>query len=359
MITSRARSPPMRRSPSGSSATCPTPWPTARSRSISSESCRAKPRILPHRPRRPSEVLARKTARWAADNADRIAGADPDMPPGVHNREADNWRPLFAIADAAGGEWPKRAWAAATQAAAASETDSLIELLLGDIRDIFAKRKANKVEPADRDPVRRSGRRPGCHRGTAMGRAGQEPQAAHAEPAGPAAQAAGIAPENIRIGDKVPKGYLLERFKEAFSRYLGPEGPSEPLHRYNADEMGTSDLFQTATAETDVAVRKCEKPNNNGHCSGVADEKEGRSEARVPRAETTEGQPDDIPTDQTCAQCQGETRRHRTAGRRSSGRAVWLHDVCERFWVRAPTRRRRAEPWGTPCSNNGGNNARR
>ena len=77
-------------------------------------------------------------------------------------------------------------------------------------------------------------------------------------------------PENVRIDDKVPKGYLLEHFKEAFARYLGPEGASEPLHRYNADEMGTSELFQTATAETDVADRKCEKPNNDGPCSGVA-----------------------------------------------------------------------------------------
>ena len=70
------------------------------------------------------EVLARKAARWAQDNAVQIAAADPDMPPGVHSRAADNWRPLFAIADAAGGEWPKRVWAAATQAAAESETDS-------------------------------------------------------------------------------------------------------------------------------------------------------------------------------------------------------------------------------------------
>ena len=70
------------------------------------------------------EVLARKAARWAQDNAGEIAGADPEMPAGVHSRAADNWRPLFAIADAAGGEWPKRVRAAATQAAAESETDS-------------------------------------------------------------------------------------------------------------------------------------------------------------------------------------------------------------------------------------------
>jgi hypothetical protein len=31
------------------------------------------------------------------------------MPPGAYNRVADNWRPLFAIAHVAGGDWPRRA----------------------------------------------------------------------------------------------------------------------------------------------------------------------------------------------------------------------------------------------------------
>ena len=48
------------------------------------------------------DQLARKAARWALDNADRIRDADPVMPAGVFNRVADNWRPLLAIADAAG-----------------------------------------------------------------------------------------------------------------------------------------------------------------------------------------------------------------------------------------------------------------
>jgi hypothetical protein len=54
------------------------------------------------------DILARKAARWASDNADRVRGADPDIPAGIFNRVADNWRPLLAIADAAGGDWPER-----------------------------------------------------------------------------------------------------------------------------------------------------------------------------------------------------------------------------------------------------------
>ena len=58
------------------------------------------------------DVLARQAARWAQDHAGTISAADPEMP-GIHNREADNWAPLLAIADAAGGAWPERSRAAA------------------------------------------------------------------------------------------------------------------------------------------------------------------------------------------------------------------------------------------------------
>ena len=42
-------------------------------------------------------------------------------------------------------------------------------------------------------------------------------------------------------------------------------------------------------------------------------------------------QADDIPTDQTCAQCNGAidgTERMVSV----SGHTVWLHETCERFW---------------------------
>ncbi len=55
------------------------------------------------------DQLARQAARWAMDNGNNMRGADPDIPSGVFNRAADNWRPLLAVADAAGGEWPARA----------------------------------------------------------------------------------------------------------------------------------------------------------------------------------------------------------------------------------------------------------
>jgi hypothetical protein len=53
--------------------------------------------------------LVSKAARWAFDNAAKIQAADPKTPDGLFNRDADNWRPLLAIAEAAGGHWPERA----------------------------------------------------------------------------------------------------------------------------------------------------------------------------------------------------------------------------------------------------------
>src|SRR5262249_21952069 len=51
-------------------------------------------------------ALRSQAARWAADNFDKLAEPDPKMPD-LNDRAADNWRPLLAIADLAGGTWPE------------------------------------------------------------------------------------------------------------------------------------------------------------------------------------------------------------------------------------------------------------
>ena len=95
------------------------------------------------------DQLASKAARWAADNADSIRGADPGMPAGVFNRAADNWRPLLAIADAAGGEWPGRARRAVNGTTVSCDDQSIRVFMLSDIRAVFAERKTDKLSSAD------------------------------------------------------------------------------------------------------------------------------------------------------------------------------------------------------------------
>ena len=72
-----------------------------------------KAELFPHADAPEFRELRRKAARWAADHATALAEAKPALPADFDNRLAANWRLLFAIADAAGGNWPERAWRAA------------------------------------------------------------------------------------------------------------------------------------------------------------------------------------------------------------------------------------------------------
>jgi hypothetical protein len=79
----------------------------------------------------------------ASDLKEEIRASDPGIPPEITNdRARDNWRPLLAIADAVGGDWPRLARATArAMASAEPETDSKRTLLLRDLKTIFEERR--------------------------------------------------------------------------------------------------------------------------------------------------------------------------------------------------------------------------
>src|SRR6185312_15389513 len=81
------------------------------------------------------------------DNGNRLASIDPAMPPTLHNRAADNWRPLLAIADAAAGDWPRRGREIAESTVDAEQSKRAG--LLSDIRDIFAARGVEQIASAE------------------------------------------------------------------------------------------------------------------------------------------------------------------------------------------------------------------
>jgi hypothetical protein len=90
--------------------------------------------------------LARKLARWSKDNLAVLAVCEPPLPPGVFNRLADNWRPLFAIAYLADADWLARAHAAyAKLTPTTPSTQSATEALLADIRQIFLDLNATRL----------------------------------------------------------------------------------------------------------------------------------------------------------------------------------------------------------------------
>src|SRR5262249_20476545 len=100
--------------------------------------------------------LRSRAARWAADHGLKLIDADPPVPDRLHDRACDNWRPLLAIADLAGGDWPALARKAACDLSGVEEDGSLGVMLLTDVREAFGTevvmRSADLVAKLTADP---------------------------------------------------------------------------------------------------------------------------------------------------------------------------------------------------------------
>jgi hypothetical protein len=218
-------------------------------------------------------ILRRKAARWAEVNFEPLA-ADPNpaIPPELHDRAADNWRPLFAIADLAGGEWPQRARnSACILSGEGHESTSINVELLADIRlafgDVEAMRSVDLVTALIADP----------ERPWAEWRRGK--------PLTPKQLGRLLAPfvilsETVSIkGLNDAKGYKRERFEEAWASYLPAQNlgqshsspPSchfETSERRNADGMGISSDFQNVGTPFADVSKEGDKPNNHAGSDG-------------------------------------------------------------------------------------------
>ncbi|HWX19435.1 MAG TPA: DUF3631 domain-containing protein [Candidatus Binatia bacterium] len=166
-------------------------------------------------------TLGRKLARWAKDNLEALKACKPTMPPGVYNRLADNWRPLFAVAQLAGGDWPARALAAFKQFTAEPPPAPDLGLtLLADIRQIFAQSNAEQLfSYALVDGLCAIPERP-------WSSAGPVPNNGSAKAINEIWLARqlrrfGVRPRNLRINEERAKGYERADFMEAFAKDLG------------------------------------------------------------------------------------------------------------------------------------------
>ena len=169
------------------------------------------------------EPLRQKAHRWTLDVADLLKRSDPPVPPGLNDRAADNWRPLLALADAAGDPWPEIARQAAIQSysGAESEDPSTGVQLLADVLDIFRDQEVEQLftreilygltNMEDRPwPEWKAG------------------QPLSARQLAKLLQPFGIRPRQLRAEDKTAKGYRLTDFTDAASRYV-PTHTARPL----------------------------------------------------------------------------------------------------------------------------------
>ena len=106
----------------------------------------AQERVEPLREDRLRATLAplrQQWRRWALDHLEALRAHDPAMPANLPiNRASDNWRPLLAIADLAGGEWSGRARQAALALTGVrvSEDEATNVTLLADVRAVFREK---------------------------------------------------------------------------------------------------------------------------------------------------------------------------------------------------------------------------
>ena len=106
--------------------------------------------------REQQEERRRKIKRFADDNieafrkkVDDLAENDELLPNIGNDRARDNWTPLIAIADIAGGKWPELAREAMVHLEARVDKESIGAKLLKDIMSIFNRRNAERLASSE------------------------------------------------------------------------------------------------------------------------------------------------------------------------------------------------------------------
>jgi hypothetical protein len=210
---------------------------------------------------------------WAASaSVDVLADAEPVMPAGLHDREEDLWEPLFAIADLAGGDWPRRARAAALWIAEGTQTDddSIGLRLLVDLRIVFDEKGAEWIPTTDLI--------------LALCEIEESPWATwhKGNQITPTKIAAllkpyGIKPNRQRVGEDNVRGYKRAAFEDTWERYTAAESPSpasQPGTTWNNPHFSTGNEG-FPTRNTALSVPGCEEAANpHGYadvptCSGL------------------------------------------------------------------------------------------
>ena len=143
-----------------------------------------------------------------------MATVEPKMPDSITDRDAECWEPLFAVADAAGGDWPRIARIAAAELikgavdAVTSDGVELLEHIRGEMageEKIWTLTLLNQLHNRDESPWMDVRGRPLTDRGLA-------------ERLSPY----GIKSRSVRIGEKTLKGFYASDLHEAWSIYLPP-----------------------------------------------------------------------------------------------------------------------------------------
>jgi hypothetical protein len=189
---------------------------------------------------------------WVQRVAEEVAHARPVRPDGVRDRAAEIWRPLLAIADAAGGHWPETARRACHHFVieAGPRDVSIGVRLLADIREVFTAQKTDRMTTADL--IREL----------------------HAVDDGPWTDLQGrpldsrrlakeldrysVRPKDVKVNGKALKGYRVDGdggLADAWSRYLPPvETTATTATSATTQVTGATDAEQVARPDATTAT---------------------------------------------------------------------------------------------------------
>jgi len=209
------------------------------------------------------EGLTRKCQRWAEDNLDSLKeNCEPDVPGTLHDRAADNWRPLLAIAELAG--WRKQADDAIQHLNVVEDQESTRTLLLCDIRDLFESRKTDKLwseEIVSYLETLTDRPWPEWKGGKPMSQVQLARQLKSFK----------IKPQTIRIDDATRKGYERAQFEDVFSRYA-PLGGNRNVTTSQVNGGTGSGGFRSVTEKNGVTDRNAREPLSHKGCDVVTDQ---------------------------------------------------------------------------------------
>lgn len=228
------------------------------------------------------EPLRSQAWRWTRDHLAVLREADPEVPASLNDRASDNWRPLLAVADAAGNPWSVRARRAACLLSGVDDggEDAPGVLLLADLRTLFDERAVDRLATAnilehlhgmETRPWPEWGkqRRPISARGIAA-----------------LLSRFKVVPGKWKDGPDTVRGYDRAGFEDAFSRYL----PSDPPLPPPANGKTTYDDSASAITSDRWRIEEPRNPLQDNAVAAVANEngvlrQEGETVSPLPTPE--------------------------------------------------------------------------
>jgi putative DNA primase/helicase len=188
------------------------------------------------------EDLRSMAARWALDHLEALRFAEPEIPGGItRDRTRDNWRPLLAIADELGQEWPWRARESAFRLSQHTAQETSVGVtLLEDLRDLFTTIGKNRLESEEILRHLHAMEERLWPDWRNRGPISAQQMAGLLHPFG-------LSPVKWKQEGTTSRGYQQGDFGDAFSRYLPPEPPPAPPASFQSTCAATGGATGTAT----------------------------------------------------------------------------------------------------------------